>query len=122
MKLLPLIAFALCLVLSGCCTPYEFKESYDQITNPPMDWKQQAEFYKDSYPECSSNEKALMLASDMEDSNCKVSIVKKVYKVEVVYLYLDVQQIWPIKSYEDRKKTRLIPTGEDIFGNYNCSK
>jgi len=80
------IAFAIAVILSGCAIISE-----DQWTKYRVDMYKQ----KSVYPKCSSNEKALILAKEMKNDRNPVSIVRKYYKVEVIYLYQDGRQIWP---------------------------
>jgi hypothetical protein len=77
---------------------YQFKDSYDRMTNPPTNWYQQAELYMHTYPECTNNQKAIMFANDMKREGLSVYLSSKTYKVRVTYVYVDGKQMWPIKE------------------------
>ena len=96
------ILLLLLFLLSGCAG-HDLKEEYDKVTNPPTNWYQQAEFYTQVYPECTNNQKALMLIEDMEREGCNYYINRKIYKIEVIYIYDDSgRQIWPVKRHNDK--------------------
>lgn len=100
-KKLILIIITFAFLISGCAgTMYNFKEEYDRVTNPSTDWNQQAELYAATYPDCTDNQKALMLANDMKREGENVYLNHKIYRIKVIYVYKNGKQVWPI----DRKK------------------
>lgn len=92
------------LLTNGCATTENFYEGYKKVVDPPIDWKQQAEFYRDNYPGCTSNEKARMLADSMSSNKQQFNIDKKVYRVEVLHLYIDGRKIWPVDKTKSKKR------------------
>lgn len=85
-------------------------EAFKNMINytPPkhrINWKQQAEFYRDNYPKCSNNQKAEMLMKSMDYYNDKYNREDKVYKVKVIHIYDEQhKQIWPIIKNEKNDK------------------
>ena len=103
-KLICTILF-LSLLLIGCAGQmYTFKEEYNKVVNPPTNWSQQAELYTITYPDCTNNQKALMLIRDMKMEGCSVQASHKVYKINVIYVCQDGKQIWPVK----RQNAKLL--------------
>lgn len=58
-------------------------------------WKAKADFYSSNYPEYTNNQKAKMLASEMEDAGEKFEVIKEYYKIELLYIYQHGIRIWP---------------------------
>ena len=104
-KLKKYLLILLLPLLFGCASQmYTFKEGYNRAVNPPTDWNQQAELYTETYPDCSNNQKALMLAADMRREGCSIYTSHKTHKIHVIYIYQDGKQIWPVK----RHNTKLL--------------
>lgn len=114
-----IIVSSLLIFLSGCITAQSNQISNDNMTvleavtnmwnydysKDKIDWKQQAEFYRDNYPKSSNGEKVKMLTDSMTASNEKFTTTTKTYTITVTSVYDKVgQQIWPIL---DNNKTEL---------------
>jgi len=89
-----LLVFLL-LCISGCDTDPVFAASWDEMVG----------FYESNYPDCTPNQKALMLAETMEKEGQKGTVVRKKYEVEIIYVYdgRGTQQ-WPTKQAEEFDK------------------
>lgn len=107
------------LLLSGCVTD-RYSEgqkglfetvkdmwNYD-YSKDPVDWKQQAEFYRDNYPDSTQEEKAKMLMESMKKHNDKYTTTTKMYTVTVTQVFDNAGlQIWPVNNIEPRGAGQL---------------
>lgn len=113
------------MLLTGCAT-YDNMEQYvnTEVLNNTYDtnWHVYADYVNSHYLESTRNEKALILANSIKDTNDRCTIERRYYRTEIIYIIHDGIRIWPcfrdedlIKEYD--KFELLEVTREIIRGN-----
>ena len=102
--LIAIFLLTVLILLSGCST-YENIETYmnTKVFNNPkeVNWHIRADFMTSHYPNCTQNDKALILVRQMKEAKENFTIVRKYYKTEVIYIITDGTRIWPCYRDDD---------------------
>ena len=93
-----LVALLLIFLLSGCVTYEDWvRERLDEDVN----WHVRADFLSSHYPDCTDNEKALILSNQIKEHNESFRLIRRYYKTEIIYIEIEGQRIWPLYRYGD---------------------
>ncbi len=117
------IFLSIILTLSGCATTYDNVNKWIDTklfdNTEYVNWHVRADFLLSNYPNCTYNEKALMLANDMKKAKESFQIIRKYYKNEVIYIYSDGIRIWPpyksIDIIEEYEKLEIIDRKMEVY-------
>ena len=102
-KILTVIFLSAILILPGCAT----YDNIDEWVNTKLfdnsevvNWHIRADYLLSNYPDCTYNEKALILANDMKEAKESFQVIRKYYQTEIIYIMSDGIIIWP--PYRDK--------------------